>query len=246
MGRWARISALLSWEFGETYRFPVLELIVIVIVVQIIGLGEPTTSVRNFPNVVLHIARVIDFSFVLGTIFLSVLVTSSIAGAFESRQMQLLASYPLARIKIIIGKILLSFLVFFVIYISILYSLFAILIPYLLLSLELLALLLFMSAYLLFFTSLSAFVSVVTRNTKISMLITILSCLGILLGLNYFILRGYTFLVTAMITFGEVFWEGFSYSSPVNFPFPPIVILSLLFTLVLLAITILHFNRVEV
>ncbi len=213
--------------------------------VQVIGFGEPSLLTSNLWGAVFHVAQVLDFSFLTGMLFLTVLLTTSIAGSLEQGEMRLLASFPLSRNKILLTKILVNFGVFFLVYAFILCILLGALAPAALLWPIFVVLLLGIAAYQLFFTSIAVFIAVITKNIKISLLVVLIFCLAILLGLNMFILRGGAFLTTLVVTYGELFWEGFIFSSSVEVPFLPVLVVHGVMTALLFGITLFQFRRME-
>jgi len=238
-------GAILRWEFERTYGFPVLELVVGILLALSIGLSRVPYSPSYPPSGALWLANITDLTLQTSVILLAMLLTVSLAGSVEEGELRLLLSYPLSRSKVLAAKVGLTFTVFFLIHTGILVGLMVSTIPQLAGSPFPLLLIGGVTVYLLFFTAVSTFIALTSKNLKISLVATLLVCLGIS-GLNRVILRAYTFLSTVVVTYCELFWKGFHFSSSVEVPFTPVLGGYLAVTILLFAASALIFRFMEV
>ena len=187
-----RFITLVKWEFKRSYRFPVLELIIAALTVQVVGVGEPSSSIslHFFPyEAVSYVAAVTDLSLITGMLFLTSLVSSSVAGAFENGEFRLLLSYPFSRLEVLSVKMFVSFSIFLSIHSAILFSLLAALAPSALYHPEFLLMLAGIALCQFFFTCLATFLSVISRSIKTSMIASVILVLSLMIGLNSILLR---------------------------------------------------------
>lgn len=238
-----RISALLRWEISETYRPPMLELVMAVLVVLVVGAGEQVVGASDVPQAAMYAALVLDRSFPLVMLLLTILISTSVAGSLESGETKLLLSYPLSRLQVLLVKVGVSYCVFLAIYSATLWCFVVTWAPYLLFDISFAWILAGVATYLFFFASITTFVALVSRSVKTSMAIMVLFCLSILLGLNSLIMRAGSFLTSLVVTYGETTWEGFTFGSLVQVPFAPVFVAHFVIALLLFGVSITYFTR---
>jgi ABC-type transport system involved in multi-copper enzyme maturation permease subunit len=236
------IGALIRWEVSETYRPPMLELVMAVLVVQVLGAGKQAVGVGDVAQAAMHVALVLDRSFPLAMLLLTVLVSTSVAGSLESGETKLLLSYPLSRLQVLLVKVGVSYGVFLAIYSATVWCVVVTWAPYLLFNVSFPLILAGVATYLFFFVSVTTFVALVSRSVKTSMAIMVLFCLSILLGLNSLIMRAGSFLISLVVTYGEIGWAGFTFGSSVQVLFLPVFVAHLVIALLLFGVSIIYFS----
>jgi len=241
-----KIITLLRWEFEDKYRFPLLELIVIILVILIIGHGKISVSGIDPISIEIHVAmyasRILDAYFPLGVLLLGVFLSNSIAGSLEQGEAKVLLSYPLSRFEVITVKIGLHFLIFFMMYTIISVWAVAILAPQVLFTLVYSIIIAGIALYLLFFSSLFTLISVTINNVKSSIIMTIFVTLTAF-SVSPLFLRAVGFFSTLTVSYGELVWPNFSFSSNIQVPFPPVLIVHIMITIIALVAAITYFCR---
>lgn len=243
------IKTLLQWEVEETYRFPTLEAIVGILITVLLVLSKPIFPLSALQlyapqRLIIYSAMILDVILPIGMLFLAVLLTNTLAGAYERRDTQLLLSYPVSRKQALLMKLIPTFGVFFLTFMAGVIILVGQLAPFTLTHYLFWILVLGLAFYLLFFISAIACFAIVSRNLKISLITSILFVFGFFYGVNPRVMRFPPGFLTTLVTdFVDVFWEGSSHHSSINVPFFPVLLSHILLTLVFFTILYLYYTR---
>jgi ABC-type transport system involved in multi-copper enzyme maturation permease subunit len=239
---------LLEFEFEETYKFPVFEIMFSTILIMAISLGKPTFtfSMLEGPEaLVVYVASVLDIILPIAALFIAMTLSNTLAGGFERGDSKLFLSYPVSRGCLLFSRIVPTL---FVSMASLLFS--GILIasqfaPRLLFTVEFVLLFSGLGLYLLFFVSVVSLISVVSRNVKIASIVSIIFVIGTTTGINSRIMRFLPgFLSTLIKTYGNIFWEGISYSSNIEIPFEIVLFAHVIITVLALIITYIYYRYI--
>lgn len=236
---------IIKWEFENNYRFPIFESLLLVITFLIVGSGKVILIFRDVKSLEIHIgsfvASILDTYTLFGILVLAVFLSNSFAGAIERDELKVLLSFPVSRIEVILVKSGLNFLVFFLIYSGLTCFAIMLLSPIIFLTPIFLILLIGLFSYFLFFTSIFLVVSIAVKNLKTALIINIFFGF-IFFGITPLIMRAGGFMSSLFVSFAELVWPSFTFSSSVQVPFFPIFLGIISITLCFLVLAFFYFS----